>query len=49
MYFVGVHTLENVRAPLRIGGNTIYGEHMHGVIDEVRVYDRARRSAGFKT
>ena len=41
-YFVGAHTLENVRAPLRIGGNTTYGEYLHGVIDEVRIYNRAQ-------
>jgi hypothetical protein len=38
-YFVGTHTLENAETPLRIGGDTIYGEHMHGVIDEVRIYN----------
>ena len=27
--------------PLWIGGNRPYGEYFHGVIDEVRVYDRA--------
>ena len=27
--------------PLRIGGNTIWGEFFNGVIDEVRVYNRA--------
>jgi Concanavalin A-like lectin/glucanases superfamily/VanZ like family len=41
-YFVGARTLENVRAPLRIGGDTIYGEHVHGVIDEVRIHNRAQ-------
>lgn len=41
-YFVGMHTLENARTPLRIGGDTIYGEHMHGIIDEVRIYNRAQ-------
>jgi hypothetical protein len=27
--------------PLRIGGNSIWGEHFAGLIDEVRVYNRA--------
>jgi hypothetical protein len=27
--------------PLRIGGNTIWGEHFIGLIDEVRIYNRA--------
>jgi hypothetical protein len=41
-YFVGTRTLENTSTPVRIGGDTIYGEHMHGVIDEVRIYNRAQ-------
>jgi hypothetical protein len=41
-YFVGAHALESVRVPLRIGGNAVYGEPMHGVIDEVRIYNRAQ-------
>ncbi len=31
--------------PLWIGGNQPYGEYFHGLIDEVRVYDRALRPA----
>ena len=27
--------------PLRIGGNSIWGEYVHGAIDEVRIYNRA--------
>jgi glucose/arabinose dehydrogenase/chitodextrinase len=27
--------------PLRIGGNSVWGEHFSGVIDDVRVYNRA--------
>ena len=27
--------------PLRIGGNTIWGEYFDGLIDEVRIYNRA--------
>ena len=27
--------------PLRIGGNAIWGEYFNGLIDEVRVYNRA--------
>jgi Concanavalin A-like lectin/glucanases superfamily len=30
--------------PLWIGGNQPYGEHFHGLIDEVRVYSRALRA-----
>jgi len=26
--------------PLRIGGNEVFGEHLDGVVDEVRIYDR---------
>ena len=32
-------------APLRIGGNTIWGEYFAGQIDEVRVYNRALTAA----
>jgi hypothetical protein len=28
-------------SPLRIGGNTIWGEFFNGVIDELRIYNRA--------
>jgi hypothetical protein len=31
--------------PLRIGGNTVWGEYFNGVIDEVRVYNRALAAA----
>jgi hypothetical protein len=31
--------------PLRIGGNSIWGEHFRGRIDEVRVYNRALSAA----
>ena len=31
--------------PLRIGGNAVWGEYFHGLIDEVRVYDRALTAA----
>src|SRR5439155_23366109 len=44
-YSVGVRTLENTGTPLRIGGDTISGEHMHGIIDEVRIYNRAQTTA----
>jgi PKD repeat protein len=27
--------------PLRIGGDSLWGEHFHGLIDEIRVYNRA--------
>src|SRR5262249_7873765 len=28
-------------SPLRIGGNSVWGEYFNGLIDEVRVYNRA--------
>jgi hypothetical protein len=31
--------------PLRIGGNTVWGEWFQGLIDEVRVYNRALTAA----
>ncbi|HJU47413.1 MAG TPA: LamG-like jellyroll fold domain-containing protein, partial [Gaiellaceae bacterium] len=31
--------------PLKIGGNSIWGEYFNGLIDEVRVYDRALTAA----
>ena len=34
-------TIATGAGPLRIGGNGIWGEYFNGVIDEVRVYDRA--------
>ena len=30
---------------LRIGGNAVWGEHFNGLIDEVRVYERALSAA----
>jgi hypothetical protein len=35
--------IQVTRDPLWIGGNLPYGEHFHGLIDEVRVYSRALR------
>jgi hypothetical protein len=34
-------TLEPTDGALRIGGNTVWGEYFDGVIDEVRIYNRA--------
>jgi hypothetical protein len=34
-------TLTKSTDPLRIGGNTIWGEYFRGLIDDVRVYNRA--------
>ncbi|MCG5220399.1 LamG domain-containing protein, partial [Streptosporangium sp. KLBMP 9127] len=34
---------------LRIGGNSVWGEHFDGLIDEVRVYDRALTAAQIQT
>ncbi len=33
--------MANSTSPLQIGGDSIYGQYFHGMIDEVRVYDRA--------
>jgi hypothetical protein len=30
---------------LRIGGNAVFGEYFRGIIDEVRVYNRALTAA----
>ena len=34
-------TIQTPSNPLWIGGNRPYGEHFHGLIDEIRVYDHA--------
>ncbi|HET8755556.1 MAG TPA: LamG-like jellyroll fold domain-containing protein [Solirubrobacteraceae bacterium] len=38
-------TLLNSSGALRIGGNTVWGEYFSGLIDEVRVYERALGAA----
>ena len=38
-------SLVSSTAPLRIGGNNIWGEYFSGLIDEVRVYNRALSAA----
>jgi hypothetical protein len=35
--------------PLRIGGNAVWGEHFAGLIDEVRIYNRALSPAEIQT
>jgi len=35
--------------PLRIGGNSVWGEYFRGAIDEVRVYNRALTAAEIQT
>ncbi|MFC6086848.1 LamG-like jellyroll fold domain-containing protein [Sphaerisporangium aureirubrum] len=35
--------------PFRIGGNSVWGEHFSGAVDEVRVYDRALPEAEIRT
>lgn len=37
--------ITNTTAPLRIGGNAMWGEYFSGLIDEVRVYNRALSAA----
>jgi hypothetical protein len=34
-------SIQNNSNPLRIGGNVPYGQYFQGLIDEVRVYNRA--------
>jgi uncharacterized protein YjdB len=36
-------------SPLRIGGDSVWGEYLNGVIDEVRVYNRALSAAEIQT
>ncbi|HEY6730298.1 MAG TPA: LamG-like jellyroll fold domain-containing protein [Solirubrobacterales bacterium] len=41
--------MPNTANPLRIGGNAIWGEYFSGLIDEVRVYNRALSAAEIGT
>ena len=41
-------TLTPSANPLRIGGNTVWGEYFSGKIDEVRIYNRALSAAEIK-
>jgi len=41
--------IQNDSGDFHIGGNTIYGEYFDGVIDEVRVYNRAQTVAEITT
>ena len=40
--------MPNTANPLRIGGNAVWGEYFAGLIDEVRVYNRALTEAELK-
>ena len=42
-------TVQSVSNPLSIGGNLPYGEYFAGLIDEVRVYNRALTPAEIQT
>ena len=42
-------TMANSTGPLRIGGNSVWGEWFQGSIDEVRVYNRALSAAEIAT
>jgi hypothetical protein len=42
-------SLFNSTGPLRIGGNGVWGEFFSGLIDEVRVYNRALAAAEIQT
>lgn len=37
--------MPNSAGPLRIGGNSVWGEYFNGLIDEVRIYNRALSAA----
>jgi hypothetical protein len=41
--------LANTANPLRIGGNAVWGEYFSGLIDEVRVYNRALSQTELQT
>jgi len=41
--------IETSTEPLRIGGNSIWGEYFSGAIDEVRIYNRALTAAEIQT
>jgi hypothetical protein len=41
--------ITNTTAPLRIGGNSIWGEYFSGLIDDVRVYNRALTTTELNT
>jgi glucose/arabinose dehydrogenase/PKD repeat protein len=41
--------MPNTTNPLRIGGNAVWGEYFSGLIDEVRVYNRALSAAEIGT
>jgi len=43
----GIRFVSN--GPLRIGGNSVWGECFRGAIDEVRVYNRALSAAEIQT
>jgi concanavalin A-like lectin/glucanase superfamily protein/Big-like domain-containing protein len=40
--------MPNTANPLRIGGNAVWGEYFSGLIDEVRIYNRALTEAELK-
>src|SRR5947207_9295302 len=42
-------SIKKSNAPMRIGGNSIWGEYFNGQIDEVRVYNTALSAAQIQT
>jgi hypothetical protein len=42
-------TIQPSALPLRIGGDAVYGEHVQGRIDEVRIYNRALTASEIQT
>jgi hypothetical protein len=42
-------TIQSSSSPLSIGGNSPYGEYFNGLIDDVRVYNRALSQAEIQT
>jgi hypothetical protein len=45
----GTQSIEIGTGALRIGGNTVWGEYFGGLIDEVRIYNRALSAAEIAT
>ena len=42
-------TIGTSSGPLRIGGNSLWGEYFQGTIDEVRIYNRALTALEIQT
>jgi hypothetical protein len=42
-------TLRTTTGPLRLGGNDLWGEYFHGIMDDVRIYNRALTQTEIQT